>query len=568
MTEPMNEALSRRARELPDRDAPLPVDPVPEPTLEGLRLALEGGETHYTERPGMRKLRERIARRLALPGRGADTVVVTAGEEEALYVLSHAATGVEALSLGPRLSMLDRVPPDAVVTGSLDALPGLSSFRVGFVSAPPGMARSVRSWKQALSICTAAPSQRAALLSLGEDSGESVEEASAEEPATKGPSSGDEKRYGLMELAATLDGVLSLGRGDPDLATPPYVIEGALARMRNPPASLTTRGLPELREAIARRYVRDKGIDFDPGREILVTNGAQEGLFLAVLALLDPGERILVPDPRYGSYDQAVAAAGAARIPLPTGEGYDFGLSADAVSAEARGAKAVLLVNPSNPTGARTPPESVREISAVARREGLVAISDEVYEELAFDGKGVLSMAACEGMRERTVTLSSLSKTYAMTGFRVGYLLGPPPFIEAAARLKAGISGPTALFSQYAALSALEGPRDSIEAHRSTYASRLRVMTEGLDALGIRYGKPGGGLFLWADIGPFGLDAETFCRRLLTEARVLVFPGTSFGEVWRSYVRISLLQSEERLSEALARIGDFLKGLPRPPRRA
>jgi aspartate/methionine/tyrosine aminotransferase len=371
----------------------------------------------------------------------------------------------------------------------------------------------------------------------------------------------DEKRFGLMELAATLDGVISLGRGDPDLATPPGIIEGAIELMRRPVDSVPLEGLPALREAIAKRYRHEKGLDLDPETEVLVTNGAQEGLFLSVLALLDPGERILVPEPRYGSYDQAIEAAGAERVAIPTGENYDFGLSPERVAASARGAKVLLLVNPSNPTGALTEPHEVREIAAIAVREGLCAISDEVYESLVFDGTGVLSLAACAGMRERTVTLSSFSKTYAMTGFRVGYLLGSGAFIRGAARLKAEISGPTALFSQYAALAALDGSQASIASYRAVYRGRLRVLTEALDRLEVRYGRPGGGLFLWADIGKFGLDAETFCRRLLTEARVLVFPGTAFGEKWRDYVRISLVQDEGRLAEAMSRMESFLEAI-------
>lgn len=368
----------------------------------------------------------------------------------------------------------------------------------------------------------------------------------------------DEKRYSLMELAATLDDVISLGRGDPDLATPPHIIEEAIRRMKAPAASIDVAGIPELRAAIARRYRADKSLEFDPETEILVTNGAQEGLFLTVLSLLDPGETILVPDPRYGSYDQAVATAGAERVALPTGEDYDFGLTPEAVEAHADGAKVLLLVNPSNPTGALTPPERVRAISEIARRHDLVVISDEVYEKLNFEGGEVLSVAACDGMRERTVTLSSISKSYAMTGFRVGYLVGPPSFIGAARRLKARISGPTALFSQYAALAAVEGPQDSIEAFRRIFQARLDVLTAGLDRLEIPYGKPGGGFFVWADISRFGLDAETFCRRLLTEARVLMFPGTAFGDRWKDYARISLLQTEEVLEEATRRIARFV----------
>ena len=178
--------------------------------------------------------------------------------------------------------------------------------------------------------------------------------------------------------------------------------------MATPPAELQVQGLGELRAAIAKRYSSEKSLDLDPESEILVTNGAQEGLFLTVLALLNPGERILVPDPRYGFYDQAIATAGGEIVSLPTGEGYDFGLTAKAV--ENADGKLLLLVNPSNPTGALTPAERVREISAVARDKGLIILSDEVYEKLTFDEE-VLSVATCNGMRERTVTLSSVSKT-------------------------------------------------------------------------------------------------------------------------------------------------------------
>ena len=330
--------------------------------------------------------------------------------------------------------------------------------------------------------------------------------------------------------------------------------------MASPPDELETKGLSELRAAIARMYRTNKDLDFGPESEVLVTNGAQEGLFLTVLALLNPGDTILVPDPRYGSYDQAIATAGGKIVSIPTGESYDFGLTAEAVATRAAEGKLLLLVNPSNPTGALTPPDRVREIAEIARSENLIVLSDEVYETLTFEDE-VLSVAACENMRERTVTLSSVSKTYAMTGFRVGYLLGPAPFIEAATKLKAAISGPTPLFSQYAALAAFEGPQDCIAEFQRIYAGRLRVMREGLDRLGVRYGKPGGGFFLWADIGDSGLDAEAFCRRLLREARVLVFPGTAFGAQWNRYVRISLLQPESKIAEALERITKFVSAI-------
>jgi aspartate/methionine/tyrosine aminotransferase len=173
----------------------------------------------------------------------------------------------------------------------------------------------------------------------------------------------------------------------------------------------------------------------------------------------------------------------------------------------------------------------------------------------------VQSVAACDGMRDRTVTLSGFSKTYAMTGFRVGYLAGPPAFIEAAARIKAAVSGPCPLFSQHVALAALEGPQEPVVALHAVFEGRRRVMMQGLSAIGIPYSQPGGGFYIWADISKFGLPAPAFCRRLLIDGRVLMFPGSSFGTKWSGYVRISLLQPESQLTEALARIDRFVKSL-------
>jgi aminotransferase len=369
-------------------------------------------------------------------------------------------------------------------------------------------------------------------------------------------------RYSLLELAETLPDVISLGRGDPDIATPSPIIEAALEEIRRPAALPPPRGLASLRSAIAERYRREKGLDFDPEREILITNGAQEGLFLAMLSLVDPGERVLVQDPRYSSYDQAIAASGGEVVEIPTGKDYDFALDPDELAARAPSAKLLVLVNPNNPTGALIPRDRVRQIARIAREAGLVVISDEIYENLVFDGARLLSVVECEGMRERTVTLSGFSKTYAMTGFRVGYLIGPPPFIDAAVRVKQAVSGPSPLLSQLAARAALGQPAERVGDIARLFERRRDVMTRGLDRLGIRYGRPGGAFYLWADVSGYGLAAEEFCRRLLLEARVLVFPGSSFGARWSGFVRISLLQSEARLEEALARLEKFVSALP------
>ncbi|MFC1662430.1 pyridoxal phosphate-dependent aminotransferase, partial [Gemmatimonadota bacterium] len=314
-------------------------------------------------------------------------------------------------------------------------------------------------------------------------------------------------RYRMMELASSREDVISLGRGDPDLDTPAGIWEGALRKMEARADSSPVRGLAELREAIARRYTDEKGLGFDPDREILITNGGQEGMFLSMLALVDPGDRVATADPRYSSYDQAIGAAGGKLVEIPTGLDHNFVLRAEDVRPYVTDAKILVVINPSNPTGAFIDAHGLSALAQEVRRTDTIVISDEIYESIVYDGKELTSLASCDGMRDRTITLSGFSKTYAMTGFRVGYLTGDPSFINAVEALKANVSGPCPLFSQYAALSALDQERDSRPEFLEIYSRRRAQMMAGLDSLEIPYGYPGGGLFLWADVSRFGLDA-------------------------------------------------------------
>ena len=368
-------------------------------------------------------------------------------------------------------------------------------------------------------------------------------------------------RYKMLELAASKDDVISLGRGDPDLDTPADIWEGALRKLESRAGSVPVRGLSELRDAVAQRYSDEKGLTFDPDSEILITNGGQEGLFLSMLALVDPGDGVATPDPRYSSYDQAIGAAGGRIVEIPTGLDNDFVLQAEHVRSHAEDAKVLVLVNPSNPTGAVVDGVGLTAIARELTNTDTIVISDEIYESIVYDGKDLVSLAACPGMRDRTVTLSGFSKTYAMTGFRVGYLIGDPAFIDAVETLKANLSGPCPLFSQYAAQAALEQEPDSRPEFLEIYSRRRATMMAGLDSLDIPYGYPAGGIFLWADVSRFGPDAERFCYELLDKAGVLMFPGHSFGERWKTWVRISLLASEERIACAFDRISGFVKSL-------
>ena len=375
---------------------------------------------------------------------------------------------------------------------------------------------------------------------------------------------GTSLRYRMMALARTREDVISLGRGDPDIDTAPAIVEGGLARFAattTAGAGAPVRGLASLREGIARRYARERGVKVDPDREIVVTNGAQEGLFLAMLALVDPGDRVACQDPRYSSYDQAIGVAGGEIVPVPTGGDLPFLLGEGDLREHARGAKTLVFVNPSNPTGACVGAQGVEALARAAADLDLIVLSDEIYEDVVFSESPFRSFLAADGARERTVVLSGFSKAYAMTGFRVGYLIGPPAFVDAVEALKRTTSGPCPAFSQHVALAALEADPDPRPAYLARYRARRRALLDGFARLGIPHGPHGGGLFMWADVSRFGMDAETFCYRLLDEAGVLMFPGSAFGRRWRSWVRVSLLAPVADIRNAMERIGRFVGGL-------
>ena len=471
---------------------------------------------------------------------------------EPLLVVDLGALSDDSLEVG-------KLPETAVFLGSLDGFDDLAPFRVGFLRAPAALVGVLRRWKQALSICTPAPSQRAAALRLG------ARPAAIPPPPKRKHLPDDDSRYSLLELAARLDDVVSLGRGDPDADAPAAVIEAACDRLgdREP---LDPRGQRWLREAVAEREEERTGIRWDPASEVLVTGGAQQGIAAAVLALVGEGEDLLLGDPYYTSYGQAAALARGRLQPVACGGGRlgdaeDFGLTAAATEDAFRKAarpRLLAIVNFQNPTGARTRAAEVEGLARLVDREHLWLLSDEVYADMALDGKGpVLSPSTLPGMRRRTLTLGSVSKSYAMTGFRVGYLTGPADAIGACARVQGALSGPVALFSQRAAEAALRGGGAFPAALRAIYAPRRRRLLDGLRKLGMAPAAHGGGFFVWADVSRFGLDAPEFCRRLLLEARVLMFPGTAFGARWTRHTRVSMLASEARIEEALARLRTF-----------
>ncbi len=366
---------------------------------------------------------------------------------------------------------------------------------------------------------------------------------------------GAKLRYALMDLAKEVKGAIALGRGDPDLDTPAHVVEAAKRALAEPVQPLQpVAGMPELRAAIAKRARADHGVDVGP-EQVLVTTGGQEGLFLVMSALLDPGDEILVPDPRYTSYDQAIEHAGGVSVTVPTYPDDAFDLRAEMLEPLITPkTKALLLVTPSNPTGGIITREQAEKIAVLAQKHDFVVISDEIYGKFVWPPFEHVSIGALPGMERHTITLSGFSKAWAMTGWRVGYVIAPHDAIDGMAAVKAATTGPVSNVSQAAALAAAEADDACIDAFRAIYAERRQLLGDGLRAMGLDYTDPRGGFFFWADSSSTGLRALELSYLLLKEARVLVFPGTGFGEKWGDYLRITTLQPTEVLREAVERM--------------
>ena len=362
--------------------------------------------------------------------------------------------------------------------------------------------------------------------------------------------------FDLMELAKRKPNAISLGLGDPDLPTPAHIVTAARQAIdagRSGPAPAT--GLPELRQAIARKLARDNGIEVDPETEVLVTTGGQEALFLLVQALIEPGDEVLLPDPRYTSYDNAIELAGGKMVLVPTDEENAFELDPDEVERRITDkTKLLLLISPNNPTAGINTPEVVRRLAEIAIERDLIVIADELYEKFVYDGYQHLSIGSLPGMRERTITLNGLSKTYAMTGWRIGYLAAPPDLIRTATALKQMVNVQAPTVSQWAAVAALDGPQGCVDEMRAIYDERRRLLMPALREMGFSFGEPRGGLYIWLNISSTGVDSTALSYRFLQEADVLILPGTGFGDRWHNYMRMTILQPKEVLAEVVKRM--------------
>jgi aminotransferase len=360
----------------------------------------------------------------------------------------------------------------------------------------------------------------------------------------------------MIAEARTYPDAIVLGRGDPDFDTPPNVVKAAYRAMEEHGNDYTPpEGILPLREAIARRVEGVNNFQVDPDTEVVVTNGGQEALFLMVVAVLGEEDQLLVPEPNYNTYDDSVRFARGVKVSVTTYREENFRVDPQRMrEAITDRTRAMLLVSPNNPCASVTPPEDVQALVRLAQEKDLLILADEIYDLLIYDDFEHLSPASIPGGRERTLTLNALSKSFSMTGWRLGWLVGPADLMAQVRQLKAAVTGATSVITQYAALAALTEPQDAVEEMRETYVRRRRIVLDALDGMGISYGVPQGGQFLFADTEFTGMDSLELAQKILREQHVLVYPGSAFAPGWDNYLRITFLQPEEKLREGLGRM--------------
>ena len=369
----------------------------------------------------------------------------------------------------------------------------------------------------------------------------------------------------MFTMAKGVEGVISLGIGQPDFDTPKHILEAGKSAMdhgytRYPPAA----GFADLREAIAHKLKVENGITADPTSEIFITIGAMQGIFNTVLLLVNPGDHVLLLDPGYDYYSQ-IRLFGGIPIPIPVRESNGFRLDiGELKKAISRKTKLIIVNSPSNPTGAMLAEETMREIAEVAMNNNIFVLSDECYEKIIYDGKKHLSIGAIEGMKNLTVSVLSFSKTYAMTGWRIGYVAAPKFItLEMEKLMEHMASGVTAV-SQRAALAAIEGSQECVLEMLSEYEMRRKVLHAGLvDMEGVSCVLPEGSFYAFANISAIRKSSWEFATYLLKRHRLAVVPGMVFGRNGEGYVRVSFAVNENTIREGLDRMKSCICELQR-----
>lgn len=366
----------------------------------------------------------------------------------------------------------------------------------------------------------------------------------------------------VFDRALNTDDVISLCVGEPSHTAAPHVVEAAVAAARDGKTKYSDiNGLPEFRKVAADYSRRVKKLDYDPRTEVQAVDGGTIGLFLAIGTVVAPGDEVIIPSPYFTSYPAAVVMCGGKPVPVALKPEHGMHLNAaDIEAAVTDRTRAIVINSPGNPSGAVTTAEELADIARLCIEHNIWAISDEVYHAIVYNaaGEAAPSIAAAPGMKDRTIIVDSLSKTYAMTGWRIGYLLAPAQVIEQTGKIAENLHSSVNSLSQYAGIAAMSGPQDMVERMRQEYLVKRQIVVDELAGSPVlRLVEPEGAFYAFVDVRGTGMDSDDFSNRLLDECRVAVVPGEAFGEEGRGFVRLSYAGDADELREGLRRIRTF-----------
>ena len=367
----------------------------------------------------------------------------------------------------------------------------------------------------------------------------------------------------FFDIANTMEDVISLGVGEPDFPTPWQIRKAGITSLEKSQTRYTSnRGLEKLRLEITNYMRRKYQLSYLPEEEVLITVGGSEAIDACIRAVVSPGDEVIIPQPSYVCYEPITQLAGGVPVIIETKAENAFKLTPEELlAAITPRTKVLILPYPCNPTGAIMEREDLEKIAAVLRDKNILVLSDEIYAELTFGGQKHVSIAAIDGMWERTVVVNGFSKTFSMTGWRLGYACGPAPIMAQITKIHqfAIMCAPTT--SQYAAIEALRSCDEAVEQMREEYDMRRRLIVHGFNKLGLTCREPKGAFYAFPCIQSTGMTSEEFCERLLYSKHVAVVPGPAFGQGGEGFVRASYCYSTEHIKEALRRIGEFLDEL-------
>ncbi|WP_432718588.1 aminotransferase class I/II-fold pyridoxal phosphate-dependent enzyme [Pectinatus frisingensis] len=367
----------------------------------------------------------------------------------------------------------------------------------------------------------------------------------------------------FFDVAASMDDVITLGIGEPDFVTPWHIRESCVYGLEKGYTSYSTnKGMLPLRQEIANLYKKNYAIDYNPAEEIIVTVGVSEAVDLALRAILNPGDEVLIPEPCYVSYKACVILAGGKPVPVPTKIENEFRVTAADLEKFVKPAtKALLIGYPNNPTGTILTEEELNGLAKFAEKYNLIVLSDEIYGDLTYGGLEHICFSTLPGMKDRTILFNGFSKAYAMTGWRLGYAMANPVFIEAMNKIHQYTMLCAPVTAQVAGIEALRNGEKNMHKMINEYDQRRHLIYEGFCRMGLKTFEPKGAFYIFPSIKETGMTSEEFVENLLEREHVAVIPGNAFGECGEGFIRCSYATSVDKIAGALNRIENFLKNI-------